>query len=153
MIWKITEKDIAKNIKIDFIDISRAFFQADAIRNVYVELPLEDQSPGMCGKLLKSMYGTRDAAQNWGMAYTDFMESIGFVKGKSSPCTFYNQKRELRCVVHGDDFTTVGSKKDLDWFKKELENKYELKEAARLGPASTDDKEGRVLNRIVRWTD
>ena len=53
-------------MKIDFIDISRAYFQADALRDVYVQLPDEDAEPGMCGKLVKSMYGTRDAAQNWG---------------------------------------------------------------------------------------
>ena len=67
-----------EGMKIDFIDISRAYFQADAIREVYVQLPDEDWEEGMCGKLLKSMYGTRDAAQNWGMAYCDFMQSIGF---------------------------------------------------------------------------
>ena len=33
-----------------------------------------------------------------------------------------------------------------------LREKYELKEAARLGPAPEDDKEARILNRIVRWT-
>ena len=36
--------------------------------------------------------------------------------------------------------------------KAELERKYELTEAHRLGPAEEDDKEARVLNRIVRWT-
>ena len=36
--------------------------------------------------------------------------------------------------------------------KQELETKYELKEGARLGPGSRDDKEGRILNRVVRWT-
>ena len=40
----------------------------------------------MCGKLLKSMYGTRDAAQNWGAAYKEFMKSMGFRSGVSSPC-------------------------------------------------------------------
>ena len=53
--------------------------------------------------------------------------------------------------VHGDDFTTAGPKKSLDWFKKSLEEHYELKEAARLGPGSSDDKEVRVLNRIASW--
>ena len=33
-----------------------------------------------------------------------------------------------------------------------MEEKYELTESARLGPAPQDDKEVRVLNRIVRWT-
>ena len=47
-------------------------------RDVYVELPAEDAEAGMCGKLIKSMYGTRDAAQNWETAYTVFfMKHIG----------------------------------------------------------------------------
>ena len=54
--------------------------------------------------------------------------------------------------VHGDDFTTAGSKKDLDWFKQQLQSKYELKEGARLGAGDADDKSGRVLNRVVSWT-
>ena len=37
--------------------------------------------------------------------------------------------------------------------KGELEQHYELTEAHRLGPGAEDDKEARVLNRIVRWTD
>ena len=34
-----------------------------------------------------------------------------------------------------------------------MEEKYEFTESARLGPASGDDKEVRVLNRVVRWTE
>ena len=50
--------------KVLFIDIKRACFHAKAVRDVYVHLPDQDFQPGMCGKLEKSMYGTRDAAQN-----------------------------------------------------------------------------------------
>ena len=51
--------------KLDFIDVKRAYFYAPAKRDVYVKLPPEDFEEGMCGKLVKSMYGTRDAALNW----------------------------------------------------------------------------------------
>ena len=95
-------------MKIDFIDISRAYFQAKAVRKVYVNLADEDSEEGMCSRLNQSMYGTRDAAQNWSMEYTRFMESIGSETGKASPCTFLNRNKELRCVVHGDDFTILG---------------------------------------------
>ena len=37
--------------------------------------------------------------------------------------------------------------------KASMEEQYEFTESARLGPASVDDKEIRVLNRVVRWTD
>ena len=50
--------------KIGFIDIKRAYFHAPSKRAVYIDLPEEDREEGMCGLLLKSMYGTRDAAQN-----------------------------------------------------------------------------------------
>ena len=49
-------------MKLDFIDVRRAYFHADAIRDIYIELPPEFAEEGMCGKLMKSMYGTRDAA-------------------------------------------------------------------------------------------
>ncbi len=60
--------------------------------------------------------------------------------------------KKLVCSVHGDDLTTTGPKSALDWFKTELEKRYELTEAARLGPGAKDRKEGRVLNRIIHWT-
>ena len=49
-------------------------------------------------------------------------------------------------------FLNVANNANLDWFKPELEKIYELKEAARLGPAEGDDKETTVLNLVVRWT-
>ena len=41
---------------------------------------------------------------------------------------------------------------ELDWFERQLEAKYELSKGGRFGPGSQDLKEGRVLNRIIRWT-
>ena len=55
--------------------------------------------------------------------------------------------------MHGDGFTTGGAKPDLDWLEAQLESKYELRKGGRIGPGKDDDKEGRVLNRIIRWTD
>ena len=33
---------------------------------------------------------------------------MGFVQGLSSPCCFHHREKQLRCVVHGDDFTFAG---------------------------------------------
>ena len=56
-------------MKLDFIDVRRAYFHAPARRLVFVKLPADDAQQGMCGRLLKALYGTRDAAQNWEHAY------------------------------------------------------------------------------------
>ena len=107
----------SNKIKMDIIDVKRAYVHADALRYVYVKVPGEDQEEGTCGKLIKAMYGTRVAASNWERAYINFLKSNGFRSGKVSPCVFYHEEKELRLVVHGDDFTITGPESQLDWFR------------------------------------
>ena len=98
------------------------------------------------------MYGTRAAADGWQSEYSNTLRRRGFVQGSASACIFHHPARELYSSVHGDDFTTAGAKEDLDWFEAQLEAAYELRKGGRLGPGPNDDKTGRILNRVVRWT-
>ena len=75
-------------------DVSRAYFYADATRLLNVALPEEaGEGASMCGRLLKSLYGTHDAATNWSKAYTDVLINIGFEVGVSNPCLFKHAAR------------------------------------------------------------
>ena len=65
---------------------------------------------------------------------------------------FYHEEKDIALTVHGDDFTVLGDDTGLDWFRAALQSKFLLKVRGRLGPEATDDKEIRILNRIVRWT-
>lgn len=96
-------------------DVSRAVFHAKLKRAVYVELPAEDKGLGdenKCARLNYSMYGTRDAAVNWHDECTQQLMSHGFVQGKASPCTFFHPGKEIRTVVHGDDYIFRWEKKE-----------------------------------------
>ena len=141
-----------EGMKLDFVDVRSAYSHAKSRRELYVALPNEDWEEGKCGKLLKAMYGTRDAAQNWEYAYVEALEAMGFTKGKATPCAFYMKERNLRLVVHGDDFTVLGMEEDLDWFRRKISEVFEVKFRGRLGPAERDDKCIRILNRVVEWT-
>ena len=86
------------NVTILFADVRRAYFNAKVTRDVYVRLPKEDprsSDQGTCGKLRLSMYGTRDAAQNWEREYGSKLISWGFTKGKTSPCVYHHVKRNI----------------------------------------------------------
>ena len=74
------KKERKHGMKIDVIDVRRAYFQARAKRDVYVNLPEDQWEEGVCRKLIKSMYGIRDAAYNWEEEYTGFMEQSEFEK-------------------------------------------------------------------------
>ena len=76
---------------------------------------------------------------------------MGFKTGQSSTCVFKHLDRNLKLVVHGDDFTILGEVKHLEWFKSEVAKRWEYKHKARLGPGDNDDESVRILKRIVEW--
>ena len=113
---------------------------------MYVELPHEDpdKARDKVGLLLVHLYGTRAAADGWHCEYSSLLEEMGFEKGDASACIFRHSSREIVCSVHGDDFTSSGPKRDLDWMKSAMEQKYELTESGRLGPGPEDDNDVKV---------
>ena len=153
---KIRSATSERRQQVSAVDISRAYFNAhtDPEDPAFTDLPEEDpdRAKGLCGKLLRHMYGTRRAADGWQTEYATAMISFGFRQGRASPCLFWHPERRLAVSVHGDDFTTTGEKRNIDWFEDLLESRYELKRGGRLGPGDDDKKELLVLNRILRYT-
>ena len=68
-----------------------------------------------------------------------------------NPCIFYHAGRSVQTVVHGDNYTSVGTPEMLQWLRTELENKYESKTSV-IGHGPGAVPEGRVLNQIIRFT-
>ena len=136
-------------------DVKRAYFYAPTTRPIFIEIPAEDREPGdegFVGQLNLSLYGTRDAAKNWSKKFTEVMTGCGFVYGKTSPCNFYNADRQISVTVHGDDFTSTGRARDLEWLKTSLENAFEIKTEL-LGPdLNKHSQEIRILNRVLTWS-
>ena len=134
-------------------DISRAFFHAKAERDVYAQLAPEDVLPGeegMCGRLVYPMYGTRDAAQIWYTEYSSKLIEMGFTQGLASPCVFHHKQMNIRTYVHGDDFVSIGMEQQVEWMKKQLERKYQVK-TQMSGPGKHHQQELMILIRIVQW--
>ena len=56
------------------------------------DLPPEESRPGYCARLIKSMYGTRQAAANWEAFYGEVLKDAGFLQVTSNPCLFLQTK-------------------------------------------------------------
>ena len=134
-------------------DVRRAYFYARATRDLYIEIPREDPDagPNVLGKLKLCLYGTRDAAKGWQEELSAHLEKIGFTRGIGHPSVFHHKERQIMTLVHGDDYVSTGLQTDLDWLETELSKAYEI-QTQKVGPGSNQDKEGKVLNRIVRCT-
>ena len=57
--------------------------------------------------------------------------------------------KRLKSFVHGDVFVVTGSRKSLAWFKDKLEQRLAIK-STMIGLGEGEEREGRVLNRIIR---
>ncbi len=66
---------------------------------------------------------------------------------------FWSEERDVRVVVHGDDFTFEGPEDELKKVKEEMESWWDIKVRAVMGDEAGDDKEATILNRTVRWTN
>ena len=70
-------------------------------------------------------------------------------QSKYSLSVYHNKEHSLITLVHGDDFITVGNRKNIRWFK--LEGRFEIKTKV-IGQGEGEDREARVLNWIIRVT-
>ena len=152
--WATEQKRGGKHLKISCVDIRKAYFNGVPKRSMYVRLPPELGLPrNVLGKLVRCMYGTRDAGAIWEQCYVDCLEGLGFKQGLGSPCCFYHQEWQVSVVVHGDDFTALGTDDSLDKYEAGLKKSFECKIRGRLGSEAKDTKEIRLLNRIIRITE
>ena len=72
-------------------------------------------------------YGTRDAAANWQKCVAEHLVGIGFQQGLSDPCVFHHKARNVRTLVHGDDYASTGDLENLKWLQTELEARFDMK--------------------------
>ncbi len=136
--------------------VRRAYFYAAASETTYIELleedmTVEDVEMDRIGVLNLAMYGTRSAAAAWQDTVVEFMKSVGFKRGRTNPCIFYNAEKDVRTIVHGDDFLSAGAPDQLTWLDECLKQRFEIK-TARIGEEE-EEKDMRILNRIVRVTE
>ena len=122
---------------------------------MFVELPPEDYQPGdehMCGLLRCSLYGTRDAAQNWEEELASTLGDLGLTRGRACPCVWRGRIKgeDIVATVHGDDVTIGGQRSAVEPLIKMISKKYEIKKQV-LGGDPDLEKSGRILNRVTGW--
>ena len=81
------------------------------------------------------------------------MKAWGFRQGKYNPCLYYHDKWDLRTLVHGDDFVTVGTRQETARFRTRLEKRFKIKTQTVGTGGGEEVQEARILNRVVRVSD
>ena len=142
----------SRRTKLMVVDVKRAFLNGLCTRSLYIELPgAESQGGKYVGKLLRALYGTRDAPLAWLTVVKNDMKEMGFHECKVANGVYTHHERNLKAVAHVDDFLLSGESHQLQWFRDHMSKKYELKVQV-VGWGRDDAKELDFLGRVIRTT-
>ena len=125
-------------------DVEQAYLQADMKEDIYLEIPpilrrLPEMKGANCLKLLKGLYGTKQAGRGWYEKLKRAILDAGLEESPEDPCLYY-QRNSNNCIILAvctvvDDFLGVGIEGQWETFIRRLERNGILLDKASVGKA------------------
>ena len=112
------------------MDVVAAFLAGDLTEDVYMTVP-EYFRPkfGAQVKILKSLYGLKQAARVWFLLLKKTLETMGFSSPHTDESVMVNEDTGIAVVFHVDDIVIAGkSMKSINAFKTEISSHFEMKD-------------------------
>ncbi|GKA66765.1 ribonuclease H-like domain, reverse transcriptase, RNA-dependent DNA polymerase [Tanacetum coccineum] len=125
---------IAANNKweVHHLDVKSAFLHGDLKEEVYVTQPegfIKKQDQGKVYRLIKALYGLRQAPRAWNIKLDNTLKSLDFKKCALEQAIYTKTLKDstLLIGVYVDDLIITGTpKKEIDKFKAQMEEKFEM---------------------------
>ncbi|KAJ9561627.1 hypothetical protein OSB04_006787 [Centaurea solstitialis] len=102
------------NYEIWQMDVKTAFLNGKLTEYVYMEQPegFEDpKNPNKVCKLLKSIYGLKQASRSWNLHFDERIKEFGFTKSEFEPCVYtkFSGSIVTFLVLYVDDILLIGN--------------------------------------------
>lgn len=107
-------------------------------------------APGQVLKVLRSLYGLKQAARDWNQKCIQELQKIGFIQSDADPCLLVHPEREIIILVYVDDIPIGCSNlENVKWFKDQLASIFKIKDLGEtkkiLGVQITRDRQAKTL--------
>jgi hypothetical protein len=130
---------VCQDLTVYHADVAGAFLNAELKEDVYVKLPealpecIKDKLPSMTVKLVKSLYGLKQAASDWHECQERLIMGVpGMRRSEIDPCWYYVFEKDLvvHILVHVDDYIiATNSKAWKNWFVNDyFASQYEIRD-------------------------
>jgi transposase InsO family protein len=123
--------------EIHGMDVITAYLLGKLNEEIYMMQPEGFVRMGMkrnmvC-RLLRSLYGLKQAARVWNLKIHAFLVKIGFVRSSADPCLYIDVKRHLYITIWVDDLLIVGKNgTDIAKVKAQLSGEFKMKDLGKL---------------------
>jgi hypothetical protein len=119
------------------LDVNNAFLHGDLHEDVYMLIPpgVHSAKPNQVCKLVKSLYGLKQASRKWNEKLTAFLFSLNFTQAYSDHSLFVRQTASsfLLLLVYVDDVIIAGdSFTEMESIKAALHHSFKIKDLGKL---------------------
>ena len=139
------------DLELHQVDVNNAFTESTLQEDIFmIPPPGVDIPPNMVFKILRSLYGLKQAARDWNQLCVSKLIKIGFTQSEVDPCLLIHHERKIMIMTHVDDIPIAAPKlEDVLWFKKELGRVFKIKDLGEpdkiLGMRITRDRKNGTL--------
>ena len=141
----------AENLECFHFDIKNAFTESHLKEEIFLKQPQGvEVKKGYVLKVLRSLYGLKQAARDWNLLIKKELLAWGFVQSLADPCMFIHEETQLRILVYVDDIAVAAKDRaQIDWFYKKLSGRFNTKNLGEihkiLGVRVTRDRKRRTI--------
>jgi hypothetical protein len=124
-----------KDLELTHMDVKNAFTESPLKEEIYLKPPKGVRvNNGYALRVLRSLYGLKQAARDWNLLCRNQLRTIGFKQSLSDPCLFIHSVRNIQILVYVDDLLCATTDKaSADWVHSELSKRFTIKN---LGPVT-----------------
>src|SRR3954471_5357450 len=116
------------------MDVKTAFLNGILTVYVYVMQPegfVDPNNAEKVCKLLKSIYGLKQASQSWNIRFNEVVKEFGFIKNEQEPCVYKKESGRALVfrILYVDDILLIGNGIPmLESIKTSLKNSFSMKD-------------------------
>ncbi|KAJ9545205.1 hypothetical protein OSB04_024912 [Centaurea solstitialis] len=102
------------NSEIWQMDVKTAFLNGKLTEDVYMQQPegfVDPKNPNKVCKLLKSIFGLKQASRSWNLHFDERIKEFGFAKSEFEPCVYtkFSGSIVTFLVLYVDDILLIGN--------------------------------------------
>lgn len=119
-----------KNLHMHVVDVNNAFTESFLKEDIFMSPPPGvDIPPGKVFKILKSLYGLKQAARDWNQLCVQKLKKLGFTQSEVDPCLLVHDRKGIMILTWVDDIPIASSSLDnINWFKEEFGKVFKIKD-------------------------